>query len=51
MLDKETVTLQGKAKPGVEEEAFLDCLKRARKQVEDEDLLTCFDRVLDIKNG
>ncbi len=49
MLDKETVTIQGGTKPGLEEEAFFECLNRAKEQVENENLIRCFDRAMDIK--
>ncbi|MBS3817500.1 MAG: hypothetical protein KGY76_08070 [Candidatus Thermoplasmatota archaeon] len=51
MLDKETVTSQGiyEDEPELEDEAFFECLHRAREHIESEHLIECFDRVMEIK--
>ncbi|MEF8873564.1 MAG: hypothetical protein V5A88_02710 [Candidatus Thermoplasmatota archaeon] len=48
MLDKET--LNNRKGPGghprLEDEAFVECLRRARDYVENDDLVECFEKVL-----
>ncbi|MFP4608329.1 MAG: hypothetical protein ACOC55_02695 [Candidatus Natronoplasma sp.] len=47
MLDKETLTAQGEVShPRLEDEAFVECLQRAKDYVENDDLVECFEKVL-----
>ncbi len=48
MLDKETLTNQRgpRGHPRLEDEAFVECLRRAKGYVENDDLVECFEKVL-----
>ncbi len=51
MLDKETLTSQGEfgCKPRLEDDAFFECLRRAKDCVEEEHVVECFEKVLELK--